>query len=63
MVRKVNDGFILKDILSKAQTAFSSNPNPNQAYMVKAFIDFVATVYSNEIDLLLQHVSGANFEL
>jgi hypothetical protein len=63
MVRKVNDGLILRDILSRAKVAFSSNPNPNQAYLVKAFIDFVATVHSNEIDLLLEHIAGASFEL
>lgn len=63
MVRKVNDGFILKDILSRAQAAFSSNPNPNQAYLVKAFIDFVATVHAHEIDQLLEQVTGLNFEL
>jgi hypothetical protein len=63
MVRKVNDGLILKDILSRAQTAFSSNPNLNQAYLVKAFIDFVATVHVHEIDQLLEHVAGLNFEL
>ncbi len=61
MVRKVNDGLILKDILSRAQTAFDSNPNPNQAYLVKAFIDFVATVYIHEIDQLLEHVTGLNY--
>lgn len=47
MVRKVNDGLILKDIVARAQTVFSIHPNENQAFMVKAFIDFVATVYIN----------------
>jgi hypothetical protein len=63
MVRKVNDGLILKDILSRAQTAFTNCSNINQAYLLKAFIDFAATVYNNEIDLLLQQVAGINFEL
>jgi hypothetical protein len=31
--------------------------------MVKAFIDFVATVHAHEIDILLAHVTGVNFEL
>lgn len=63
MIRRVNDGIILKDILSKAQIAFSNCPSENQAYLIKAYIDFVATVYINEIDQLLEHVSGINFEL
>jgi hypothetical protein len=53
MVRKVNDGLIFKDILSKAQIAFANCPNQNQAYLIKAYIDFVSTVYINEIDQLL----------
>ena len=53
MIRRVNDGIILKDILSKAQIAFSNCPSENQAYLIKAYIDFVATVYINEIDQLL----------
>lgn len=61
MVRKANDGLILKDILGRAQTAFANCPNANQAYLVKAFIDFVATVHAHEIDLLLQHVGGVHF--
>ena len=48
MVRNVNDNFILKDILSRAQWAFKNSLESTQIYMVKAFIEFVAVVYTNK---------------
>jgi hypothetical protein len=56
MVRNTNDCLILKDILSRAQWAFSNPLEGSQLYMVKAFIEFVAVVYSNKYQELIAYV-------
>ena len=48
MVRNTNDGFILKDCLTRAQWAFTNSLQPTQLMIVKAFIEFVSTVYFNK---------------
>lgn len=63
MVRTTNDSFILKDCLSRAKWAFENSPDPTQAYLVKAFIDFISSVYLNKLEAILDNIQGANFEL
>ena len=53
MVRNTNDGFILKDCLKRAQWAFTNDLQPTQLMMVKAFIEFITTVYSNKHEEIL----------
>lgn len=63
MVRNTNDGLILKDILSRAEWAFSNALEGSQLIMVKAFIEFVAVVYTNKHQELLANIKGGSIEL
>lgn len=63
MVRTTNDSLILKDCLARAKWAFSNVTDSAQTYLIKAFIDFIATVYLNKTETILENVEGANFEL
>ena len=56
MVRKVNDSFVLKDCLARAKTSFENSLNITQTFIIKAFIDFIATVYISEITTILDHL-------
>ena len=58
MIRKVNDGYIFKDCLSRAKESFKTSLNPTQVYFVKAFIDFVASVYLNELEQIANHMEA-----
>lgn len=53
MIRTTNDSLILKDCLSRAKWAFSNPLNQTQSYIIKAFIDFISTVYINKLEDLL----------
>lgn len=53
MVRSTNDSYILKDCLSRAKWAFGEAIDSTQAYIIKAFIDFIATVYLNKTQQIL----------
>jgi hypothetical protein len=49
MIRTTNDSLVLKDCLSRAKWAFSNPLDPTQSYIIKAFIDFISTVYLNKL--------------
>lgn len=63
MIRKANDQFILRDCLSRARDSFSLPLTPAQAYMIKAFVDFVSVVYVGETEAILEAVDGGGREL
>ena len=63
MVRKVNNGCILADYLSR-QESLSSSLTPQQVYFAKAYIDFISAVYGqSNIREILEQVTGKNYTL
>ena len=49
MIRSTNDSYILKDCLSRADWALGKVIDSTQSYIIKAFIDFISTVYLNKL--------------